>query len=429
MNEANQTEGLLSPYRILDLTNERGFLCGKLLGDLGADVIKIEKPGGDPARRLGPFYRDIPRPENSLFWWGFNSNKRGITLDIETVDGQDIFKKLVKRADFVLESFEPGYLEKLGLGYEALSQINPGIVLTSITSFGQTGPYKDFQSTDLVLWALSGVAYVTGDPEGAPLMPSFPIAYLFASTCAAIGTLTAGYQRNLTGEGQHVDAPGQLSLALASGPEVQGLWEVDKIITKRSGKSWMRAQSGGGSDGIKYVKIPIIYQCKDGCVRFFPFVETGCLPSTNGLTRWVIEEGAANDALKNVDWRTWNWEATSQQAVDEITQCLSNFFMQHTKAELWEGAQKRGIMLYPLLTPSDMMEFEQLNARGFWEEVEHPELGTSFAYPGAYIKLSEAPIKIRRRAPLIGEHNEEIYVKDLGLSFEDLLILKQAKVI
>jgi benzylsuccinate CoA-transferase BbsE subunit len=429
VSEANKIEGLLSPYRILDLTNERGFLTGKLLGDLGADVIKIEKPGGDPARRIGPFYQDIPEPDKSLFWWGYNANKRGITLDIETADGQEIFKNLVKTADFVLESFEPGYLEKLGLGYEALSQINPGIVMTSITGFGQTGPYKDYQSTDVVLWALSGVAYVTGDPDRAPLMPSFPVAYLFAATAAAIGTLVAGYQKNLTGEGQHVDAPGQLALAWASGPEVQGLWEVGKILTKRSGKVWLRAQTGGGNEGIKYIKIPIIYQCKDGCVRFFPFVETGCLPSTNGLTGWVIEEGAANEALKNVDWSTWNWETTSQQAVDEIVKSFAGFFMQRTKAELWEGAQKRGIMLYPLLTPSDIVEFEQLKARDFWEEVEHPELGAIFTYPGAFIKVTEEPVKIRRRAPLIGEHNEEIFIKELGLSAADLLILKQARVI
>lgn len=429
MNENFSAEGLLTPYRVLDLTNERGFLCGKLLGDMGADVIKIEKPGGDPARKLGPFYQDIPHPEKSLFWWGFNANKRGITLDIETEDGQAIFKKLVKTADYVIESFEPGYLDKLGLGYEALSKINPGIVMTSITGFGQTGPYSKYQSTDLVVWALSGVAYVTGDPKNAPLMPSFPVAYFFAATAAAIGTMVAGFQKTLTGEGQHVDAPGQLALAWASGPEVQGLWEVDKIITKRSGKVWSRAQTGGGSDGIKYVDIPIIYQCKDGCVRFFPFVETGCLPSTNGLTRWVIDEGAANEALKKVDWSVWNWETSSQQTVDAITQCLAGFFMQHTKAELWEGAQKRGIMLYPLLTPRDMLDFEQLNAREFWETVEHPELQTSFAYPGAFVKVTEAPLKIRRRAPLIGEHNEEIYTKELGFSIADLLALKQAGVI
>ena len=217
MNEIFDTEGLLTPYRVLDLTNERGFLCGKLLGDMGADVIKIEKPCGDPARKLGPFYQDVPHPEKSLFWWGFNSNKRGITLDIETEDGQAIFKKLVKTADYVIESFEPGYLDKLGLGYEALSQINPGIVMTSISGFGQTGPYSNYQSTDLVIWALSGVAYVTGDPKNAPLMPSFPVAYFFAATSAVIGTLVAGFQKTLTGEGQHVDAPGQLALAWASG--------------------------------------------------------------------------------------------------------------------------------------------------------------------------------------------------------------------
>ena len=131
MKGDNKAEGMLSPYRVLDLTDEKGLLCGKLLGDLGADVIKIEKPGGDQARSIGPFYHDEPDPEKSLFWFAFNTSKRGITLDIETTDGREIFKKLVKTADFVIESFAPGYLDSLGLGYSYLEQINPQIIMVS----------------------------------------------------------------------------------------------------------------------------------------------------------------------------------------------------------------------------------------------------------------------------------------------------------
>ena len=158
MSGEEKVTGMLSPYRILDLTNERGFLCGKLMADLGASVIKIEKPGGDPARSMGPFYHDIPDPEKSLYWFAFNTNKRGITLDIETADGQAIFKRLMKNIDIVIESFDPGYMDKLGLGYSALSQLNPGVIMTSITGFGQTGPYKDYKAPDIVVWALSGNA-------------------------------------------------------------------------------------------------------------------------------------------------------------------------------------------------------------------------------------------------------------------------------
>ena len=147
----------------LDLTDEKGFLCGKILADLGADVIKIERPGGDPSRRIGPFWGDIADPEKSLYWFAYNSNKRGITLNIETADGKEIFKKLVKTSDFVIESFPPGYMETLGLGYSTLSNIKDGIILTSITPFGQTGPYRDYQASDIVVMGMAGMLYLTGD--------------------------------------------------------------------------------------------------------------------------------------------------------------------------------------------------------------------------------------------------------------------------
>lgn len=156
-------EGLMSPFRVLDLTDEKGLLCGKVLASMGAEVIKVEPLGGDAARNIPPFYHDIAHPEKSLFYMAYNTNKKSITLDIETPDGQMIFKRLVALSDFVIESYEPGYLDKLGLGYEQLSKINSRIILTSISPLGQKGPYSHYKSSDLMCVAMSGFLYLTGD--------------------------------------------------------------------------------------------------------------------------------------------------------------------------------------------------------------------------------------------------------------------------
>ncbi|MCP4683980.1 MAG: CoA transferase, partial [bacterium] len=183
-------------FRVLDLTDEKGHLCGKILGDFGADVIKIERPGGDPARNRGPFYKDIADPEKSLLWFAFNTSKKGITLDIASNDGQDIFKRLVKTADLVIESFEPGYLDRLGLGYADLEKIKPDIILTSITPFGQTGPHAHYKATDLVGVATGGLARILGDLGRAPVrMSCEPQAYCQAGVHGAVGSMVAIYHR------------------------------------------------------------------------------------------------------------------------------------------------------------------------------------------------------------------------------------------
>ncbi len=158
----NDGAGMLSPYRVLDLSGEKGLLCGKLLADLGADVIKVERPGGDVVRHLGPFYQDDPHPEKSLFWWAYNTGKRSITLEVAQRDGAEILKRLAKSADFLVESYPPGYLASLGLGYDALAAINPGIILISITSFGQTGPYRDLKRPILLpgRWGANSISTV-----------------------------------------------------------------------------------------------------------------------------------------------------------------------------------------------------------------------------------------------------------------------------
>ena len=189
------TDGILSPYRVLDLSDDKGLMCGKLLGDLGADVIKIEKPGGDSVRSIGPFYQDIPDKEKSLFWFAYNTNKRGITLNIESDSGQEILRRLIARADLVIESFTPGYMKKLGLAYSALEKVNPRIIMVSITPYGQTGPYSHFKAPDIVAWAMGGQMYPCGDGDRCPVRVSHHSqAYLHAGTAAAAGALIALYR-------------------------------------------------------------------------------------------------------------------------------------------------------------------------------------------------------------------------------------------
>ena len=409
---------MLSPYRVLDLTDEKGLLCGKMLGDLGADVIKVERPGGDSARNIGPFYHDEPDPGKSLFWFAFNTSKRGITLNIETADGQELFRRLVKTADLVIESFPPAYMDKLGLGYSDLERINPGIIMVSITPFGPSGPYKDYKAPDIVAWAMGGQMYRSGDLDRAPVRISHHSqVHLHAGGEAASGAMIALYHREITGEGQHVDV---------------SIQEVVVPITFSLIPSWdmMRANERREEMRPGYtVRVIPIWPCKDGLVYWRYWSGSQAKRFHPPLIEWMDSEGMADDFLKEFDWDTFDLRATTQGVVDRLGEPTRRFFMSHTKAELYEGGLKHRALVYPIYTTKDIVESIQLSAREFWAEVEHPELDTTITYPGPFARTSEAPPRVWRRAPLIGEHNREIYEKELGLSREELLILKQAKVI
>jgi crotonobetainyl-CoA:carnitine CoA-transferase CaiB-like acyl-CoA transferase len=411
-------KGILSPYRVLDLSDEKGLLCGKILGDYGADVIKIEKPCGDTARNLGPFYHDIPDPEKSLFWFALNTSKRGITLNIQTSDGQEIFKKLVKKADFIIESFTPGYLDKLGLGYSDLEKINKKIIMVSITPFGQTGPYKDWKTADIVAWAMGGDMAPWGDVDRPPLHFSHHSqAYLQAGSDGAQGALTALYYRHATGEGQQVDVSIQESVVHCL-EHITGIWDTRKVIQKRGGEGMMPSSH----------KTTQIWPCKDGFVSWSHGGNSVLSPSLP-LIKWMESEGITSDFLKNFDWDRPDFMKISQEEMDQIEKPTAKFFMNHTKAELLDGAVKYRVLLYPVNTTPDLLESVQLKARDFWQTIEHPELGATLTYPGAFAYTSEARPHISFQAPLIGEHNSDIYEKELGMTREKLILLKQAGVI
>lgn len=413
--------GMLSPYRVLDLTSERAYLCGKIFADLGADVIKVEKPGGDAGRMIPPFYRDVADPERSLYWWGYNSGKRGVTLDIEKAEGAELFERLVAESDIVIESFDPGYLKGLGLDYGRLSEINPSIIVTSISGFGQTGPYSGYKACDLVLWALSGNQYIYGDSDRPPLSPSFPISYSFAALQGAIGTMVALFQRRSTGKGQQVDVSAHMALFWATGPEYQGLWEFEKILLRRSGPHWLNALSG--------ISIRVIYPCADGAVTFFPFFGPLRVGSNRKLAEWMESEGVDSRGFGDTDSYAKDWGSLDADRIGRWTDGFAEFFGTRAKKELLEGAAKRDIILYPIFTPKDIIDFPQLESREFWARAEHPGIDGTVAYPGAFFRTDGPPCRTGQRPPLVGEHNAELYSGELGLDDEALAELEKAGVI
>jgi len=396
---------MLAPYRALDLTDEKGLFCGKLLSDLGADVIKVEPPGGSPARRIGPFYHDDPDPEKSLFWWAFNTGKRGVCLDIEADHDRESFTELVAGADFLIESFAPGYLDTIGLGYPALERTNPSLIMVSITPFGQTGPYRDYQAPDIVAWAMGGQMYPWGDVDRPPVRTSHHSqAHLHAASTAAVGALLALWHRRRTGLGQHVDVSIQEAVIRITYAATAN-WDMLRVNQHRG------TQSRGNAQATR------MWPCKDGDVAWFYF--GGTRPDWDmPLLEWMASEGLADDFLSGFDWETLDWRTISQEVVDRLEEPVARFFRTHTKAELLEGALKHRTMLYPVSTARDIVESTQLASRGFWTELKHPELDRTISYPGAFAVTSETPITVSRRAPLIGEHNQEIFGDELS-STED----------
>ncbi len=419
---------LSNTHRVLDLCEGRAHLCGKILGDLGCDVIQVERPGGDPARNIGPFYDDIPDPERSLWWWAYNMNKRGITLNLESSDGREIFRKMVTRADFVIESFQPGFLDKLGLGYESLEQLNPRVILVSCTAFGLDGPYARYKAPDIVLMSLGGQTFMAGDEDRPPVQISYPHAWQFAGLHGAMGAMNAHYHREMTGEGQHVVSSGQCGVVWTN-MNANVTWDISRIDTTRGGA--LRRREIMQADGKKVtVAFRYTFECKDGYV--YCALMGGAIGSSRMriLSEWMADWGYGVDWMKNYDWEyDYDFSHISQEKIDRVEAAVGPFLMAHTKMELYKEALRRGHWLVPIGSPKSVWEDPQLRYREFWKEIEHPEIQRKITYPGWPIKQSETPWEPQRRAPLIGEHNEEIYLNELGFSRGELSVLKAAGVI
>lgn len=419
----------LDDIRVLDLAGEIGQYCTKLLADLGADVIKIEPPGGDPVRALPPFHHDEPDPQKSLYWLNLNTNKRSITLDIEKPEGRALFERLVATADIVVETSEPGYLDGLGLGYEGLSKIKPDIILTSITGFGQTGPHAHYKAPDIVGVAMGGVQWLAGDPADPPNVPPQKQGYASASIIGAAGTLAALYHRDVTGEGQHVDVSMQEALSLAQETAMQ-TWDMNQALRVRNGPR-----------GIIPIAIPGIgpYECKDGWVYGYLGAPGGAPWSV--MRDWMEEEGLAEDLIdepyrefiNNLNLRflttlTEDPAAIPQkmQTLGHIGEVLTRFVATKTKWEMYEGGQGRRLLWGIVSTPEDLAKNPQLKHRNWLTPVQHEDLGETLDYPGPPYRLSESPWAIRSRPPLVGEHNREVFGDELGVTEDEWKSLEAA---
>lgn len=395
----NDPSEMLSPYRVLDLTDERGHFAGKLLADLGADVIKVEPPQGDGSRTRGPFVDDIPGPGRSLRWLAWNTNKRSVTIDVSDAAGRARFLELAQSADIVVESFAPGRMDELGLGYETLSKANPGQILVSISSFGQSGPYRDYQATDIVSWAMSGNMSITGEASRPPAHISDDCqSFLHAGGDAVIGALIALTQRSRTGRGQHVDL--SIQEATARGLyQISGSWDMTRRNLARDERPTV-----GGAD------LPWTWRCRDGHVIWLCAAGPGASQRLSGLFAWLDEIGEGRE-LQAVDWDNLPLDEMSAADWEPVGRRFAELFINRTKQELYEAATRHNFLLYPSATAADTVGNAQLQAREFWRDVHHPELGRAFRFPGA-IARGDRPVPAQTRAaPALGQHNDEVFAE------------------
>ena len=404
-------EQALSGVKVLDLTWQiAGPYCTKLLADYGADVIKVERPGkGDPTRAMGPFFKDDPNPEKSGLFLHLNTNKKGITLNLKSATGKKIFKQLIADSDILVESFSPHVMPSLGLDYQTLEKLNPRLVMISISSFGQTGPYRDFKASEIVEYAMGGEMCSTGIAGREPLKLGGNVIQYQAGTVAAVATMGALYAAEGQGIGQHVDISIMETQAGSADRRIMYIlgYIMAGVITTR----WPPPR-----EAVRMLIMPQgIYPCEDG------FVNTLSLPQW--WSRYI--EALGMPELKD-DPRFQN--IYSAEAGMEFDAIWYSWLADHNKQELFDIFLKSKIAAAPVNSPEDLMKYTQLKAREYFVEVDHPETG-KVTYPGAPFKMSETSWKIRQPAPLLGQHNEEIYCRLLGYTKEELVKLREGGII
>ena len=401
---------LLPPYRVLDLSGPEAVFCGKLLADYGADVVRVEPPGGDPSRARGPFAGDEEGPGSSLYFLFYNTNKRSITLDIQTEQGRELFRRLAAQSDVVVESFPPGHMDSLGLGYDALKAINPGIVMVSVTPFGQTGPWKDYKSNDLIALAASGFMQITGEPDGPPMRQGNDQSHFPGAQFAAASILGALYYRDFNGgEGQYIDVSLQEALITYYTDAHPALAHMmlGENVTRVGATSTLVIPLGA-------------YPSADG------WISAGIITPRewDTLSEWIYEV-TGNEEVLNEAYKGGNQDRAPYN--DIITALVIDFTTRYTSEYLFHEGQRRNLVFIPVNTVSDLLADPQLEASNFWFAINHPETG-ALQYPQGVFD-SEEVSPATNSAPTLGQDNEAIYAGELGLTDAELAELKIAGVI
>jgi crotonobetainyl-CoA:carnitine CoA-transferase CaiB-like acyl-CoA transferase len=396
-------EGLLTGFRVLDLgSHVAGPFCAKLLADYGADVIKVEPPAvGDVSRRAGPFVGDDPHPEKSIPFLYNNMNKRGVTLDFGSGTGRGILGSLLQEADVLVENLSPAEAGALRVDYSALSRVNPALVVTSITPFGQTGPYRDLVATDIVTCALSGLMYHSGDSDREPLHNALDQSLYVAGANAAAATLAALFQRLTTGEGQQVDV--SVAECLAS-----HLVQAVPYYTYLGAIKGRRPVRGSGLD------------------ELMPARDGYAVPSVQGSQPWsVVADLIGLEELHDQRFATG---AGRIEHGEELKQLLIKGLAKWDRKPLFQASGERRLVFGMAQDAGDLFHCPHLRERGFFVEAGHPVAGSA-EYPGMAPRLSERDFQIHRPAPLLGQHNAEIFCEDLGYTAGDLVNLRAQGVI
>ena len=400
----SDSEGLLSAFKVLDLTHYvAGPYATRLMATQGADVIKVEKPGsGDPARHIGPFVEDIPHPEKSALFLYLNTSKKSITLNLKTQEGRSILHRLVAEADVLVENFEPRVMFSLGLGYETLSDINPGLVMTSISNFGQTGPYRDYAAREINLYAIGGLMYITGEVDREPLQMAARLCQYGAGQNAFVASLSALWYRDGTGEGQHVDVAISEHAATILENALSMYSYTGSSVRRTGNRGYGRAAWGP-------------YPCKDGYV--------GVIAGPDHL--WP----AMAELMETPELADERFSDRSGRALhaDELDTLMLPWLAQHEKREIFEDAQRLGLAFAYVAAPDDILQWEHLQQRGYFTTVQHPQAG-ALQYPSGPFQAEGMKWELEP-APLLGQHNREIYCDRLGYSTEDLVRLRESDVI
>ena len=407
---------------VLDLTDEKGMYMGKMLADMGARVTIVEPPQGHPARHIGPFYQDEPDPNKSLLFWYHSTNKESVTLDIETPTGAQLLRDMVKNADIILESFQPGYLDSLGVGYEALSEINPRLIMTSLTPFGQTGPYRDMMASNLVSMAMGGIMASCGYdhiPDAPPMCCDGWIGYATGCNFGVMGTMTAVIYRDMTGQGQQVDVSIHEALSCTTEAAMPNWFYDRKVPIRQTGRH----------HGLTPTPSTQFVSSDDKLVNGFD-IPPRSLDRWNRLVAWMDEKGMA-EGLKDDKYRELISQGVrSGPEMDFLRDRITEFIASQSADESYHGGQQIRLAWAVIRSPEENLDDEHFrDDRGFFPEVEHPELGKSFVYPGAPAIFSRTPWQMRRRAPLLGEDNDKVFSQEMGLSREQMVTLRESRVI
>jgi crotonobetainyl-CoA:carnitine CoA-transferase CaiB-like acyl-CoA transferase len=399
-------EQLLTGLKVVECGNlVSAPYLGKLLADLGAEVIKVEEPGGDLARKRGPFPGDTPHTEKSGLFLYLNANKLGVTLNTRAPRGKALLQSLCAQADLVIHNYRPSEMAEVGLEYDKLHYANPGLIMTTISYFGLTGPYKDYNAYEITGTNAGGWAFISPGASDYPELPPLKAfghqADFQGGVHAAVATLGAYYHKLLTGEGQHVDVSIQECIAAAL--------EMNFMHWTYGGKEASRL-------GRRSIYPWCMLDCKDGKV-FVVNVEE------DQWQRMV-------ELMDNPEWASleiFKDRVTRGQNYDALFPFLQEWAANWTVNDLYRAGQERRICFAPVNTMADLLASEHLKAREFFVQISHQVAGT-LTYPGAPFKPSEGGYAVRRPAPLLGQHNAEVYTK-IGLSQAEIDELKKQSVI